>query len=347
MNTSHLKLSPVFSFINSTVVRLLDYPRWGKTLKRTSVRASVRVASIVAPRFVLKKASELFLTPPRFAHSALEKRLLESGVAFSITTSGGSIAAWRFGDGSHPAVIMSHGWGGRGAQFRAFVPKLIAVGYQVIIFDHIGHGMSEGRQAALVDFWRGVDAVWDRLNADGINVAGLVGHSLGAAGVASALRRPLSGVPHIENGSENPRAVLIAPPASLIGYSRMFSRYMGIPERIRAAMQWRFEKRYGVDWAEFELPNSVENINAAALFIHDRDDQETRFEGGMALARAWPDARLLATQGLGHRRILRDRAVIQSTVDFIANKVTFSRPDSNIVDDEKQVQVYEQPAPLY
>lgn len=337
MNTAHVKSSSFFSLINSTFVRFSDFSKLGKSLKRASVRAGVGVASVVAPRFVLKKASDLFLTPPRFAHSAPEQRLLENGVKFSIETSAGKISAWRFGDVTHPAIIMSHGWGGRGAQFRAFVPKLVEAGYQPIIFDHIGHGMSEGRQAALVDFWRGVGAVWDHITATGVNVAGLIGHSLGSAAIASALRRPLSGIAHVGK----PRVVLIAPPDSLIGYSRLFSRYMGIPERIRAAMQWRFEKHYGVDWQEFELPDSVQSINAPALFIHDRDDKETHFDGGMALARAWPDARLHATEGLGHRRILRDRAVIQASVDFIGDQVTFSRPHPS------PKRYDDQPAPLY
>jgi pimeloyl-ACP methyl ester carboxylesterase len=338
MNTAHIKSSSLNSFINSTFVLLNNYPKWGELIKRASVRTGVGLASIVAPRFVLKKASDLFITPPRFEHSAPEQRLLDAGTQFSVDTSAGKINAWRFGDITHPAIIMSHGWGGRGAQFRAFVPKLVEAGYQPIIFDHIGHGMSEGRQAALVDFWRGVDAVWDHMNGMGVNVAGLIGHSLGSAGIASALRRPLSGVAH----AGNPRAVLIAPPDSLIDYSRLFSRYLGIPERIRAAMQWRFEKRYGVDWQEFELPDSVTNIKAAALFIHDRDDKETRFDGGVALARTWPDARLHATEGLGHRRILRNAAVVQSAIDFIADKVRFSHPPES-----EAGHTYDEPARLY
>lgn len=52
----------------------------------------------------------------------------------------GKLAAWRFGNPSHPAIITSHGWGGRGAQFREFVPALVASGYQVWLFDHVGHG---------------------------------------------------------------------------------------------------------------------------------------------------------------------------------------------------------------
>lgn len=343
MNSAPIKSLPSFSIVNSTVVLLNKCPQWGQSLKRVGVRASVGLASIIAPRMVLKRASDLFLTPPRFAHSAPEQRLLDVGLRINVATSAGQIATWRFGDVSHPIIIMSHGWGGRGAQFRTFVPKLTAAGYQVIIFDHIGHGMSEGRQAALVDFWRGVDAVWDHASADALTVAGLIGHSLGAAAIASALRRPLSGMAH----AGNPRAVLIAPPSSLIGYSRMFSRYMGIPERIRAAMQWRFEKRYGVDWQEFELPHSVDSIDSAALFIHDRDDNETRFEGGLALARTWRDARFLATEGWGHRRILRSAPVVQSAIDFIADDVTFPRAADAEDVGGNTAHAYVEPASLY
>ena len=102
-------------------------------------------------------------------------------------------------------------------------------------------------------------------------------------------------------------------------------------------MQWRFEQRYGVGWEEFELPHSVETIDTPALFIHDRDDQETRFEGGMALARTWPGARLHATNGLGHRRVLRDSAVINHTIDFLSDRVEVRRPKEEGL----------QPAPMY
>ena len=105
----------------------------------------------------------------------------------------------------------------------------------------------------------------------------------------------------------------------------MFARCVGISEGIRRAMQWRFLQRYGVPCEEFERPHAVATIDAPALFIHNRDDQKTRFEGGIALATTWPNARLHATSGLGHRRILQDGAVINHTVDFLANRVEFRR----------------------
>ncbi len=334
------------SYINSTVVLFAkcSSTHLAKTFSRAGIkhlaqRTAMQLTATIAPKHALQRALDLFITPPRYPQSTQEKRLLDSADAMSIATPYGKIAAWRIGDRHRPAIIISHGWGGRGAQLRTFVAPLVNAGYQVVLFDHIGHGLSEGRQAALVDFWRGLEAVWDRMVDDGIAVHGMVGHSLGSAAVASVLRRSLTRK-HID--VPTPRVVLIAPPASLIRYSHFFARTLGIPERIRRAMQWRFEQRYGVSWEEFELPQSVCNNTAQALFIHDVDDHETRFEGGHVLANTWPDARFQATQGLGHRRILRDRTVINSVVDFMTDRVVFQRPPET-----KSAQVAGSVAPLY
>ena len=306
MTTAH------FSTFNSTIVRLINQQ------VLLAQRAMMRLASTLAPRFAVKQAMDRFMTPPRFPQPEAEHALLANAAAMDLVMPLGSIRAWRFGERAAPVILFSHGWGGRGAQFRSFVPALLDAGYQVILFDHIGHGQSAGRKSSLVDFWRGLEAVLRALDAQGFMITGLVGHSLGSAAIASALRSmPLaSGL----------RTVLIAPPASVIRYSKFFARYLGISERIRDAMQWRFEQRTGVAWHEFELPHSVDRIAAKALIVHDRDDRDVGIDSGLAIARAWPDARFLETRRLGHNRILRDRDVIQNVVDFLADRVEFMRP---------------------
>jgi len=58
---------------------------------------------------------------------------------------------------------------------------------------------------------------------------------------------------------------------------------------------------------------------AMPLFvIHDRGDAEIPWQHGMAITRAWRGADLLMTEGLGHRRILRDPDVVAATVAFMA-----------------------------
>ncbi len=301
----------ISSPFNSTIVRA--------SIARFARKTGVSLAAAIAPAWTTRKASQWFITPPRILHTPRELQTLTQGTRLSITSPMGKLAAWRFGNPAHPAIIASHGWGGRGAQFREFVPALVGAGYQVWLFDHVGHGYSDGREAPITDFARGVTAVARHIERSGITIAGFIGHSLGNAGIGIALRHELR---HLGGAS----VVQIAPPASLIRYSRFFARALGLSERIRAAMQWRLEQKIGVNWEEFEMPRAAQALTARALIIHDQNDTEVRIENGLAVARAWPDARFKRTFGLGHRRVLRDRAVISASVDFLQDRVHFSRP---------------------
>lgn len=279
-------------------------------------RMHFAIASALAPERAVETAARLFTTPPRFPHTAAELELLATGTRFEVRDGELSLMAWRFGRADRPVVLLSHGWGGRGAQFRAFVAPLVAAGYQVVLFDHVGHGHSGGVASSIVHFVRGIEAVARHVEHRGMPIAGVVGHSLGAA----ALGAWLNG-----NGREI-RAVLVAAPISLQRYSRFFARRLGVSERVRGAMQERFERMLGRPWSDFELPDSVARVKAPALVIHDRVDGDIPVASGMALARAWPGARFVATRGLGHRRILRDETVARDVADFIADRVVFPRP---------------------
>jgi pimeloyl-ACP methyl ester carboxylesterase len=56
------------------------------------------------------------------------------------------------------------------------------------------------------------------------------------------------------------------------------------------------------------------------LLVHDRLDAETGWADSAAIARSWPGARLVSTTGLGHRRILRDPAVVAEATAFVAEQ---------------------------
>ena len=346
---------PATATFNSTNVRNSIALAWS--------RMHLGVASVLAPSKAVETAARLFATPPRHAHTAREQELLATGTRFDIAfwapdqsgtsaasgvtprtnsaasgvtpransaASGVTLAAWRFGAATRPAIVASHGWGGRGAQFRAFVPALLEAGYQVILFDHVGHGFSSGGESSLIHFMRGIDAVVSRVESQGANVVALIGHSLGAAAAGAWLNA----------NKREMRTVLIAPPISIERYSGWFARKLGLPESVRSQMQQRFERRLGHRWDEFELPQSVRNVRAKALVVHDAGDREVTPASGLSLARAWPGARFLRTEGLGHRAILRDPQVATDVVDFIANRVVFSPPPTR-----GEASAYVEPAP--
>jgi pimeloyl-ACP methyl ester carboxylesterase len=224
---------------------------------------------------------------------------------------GRHIAMWTWGARSReaPAVLLAHGWGGNAAQMRGFVFPLLQAGFRVIAYDQPAHGVSEGRLTGLPDF---ADVLGEVATYYG-NVQGVIAHSLGGAGAALALAW---GKVHYR------RIVLVSPPSDLVGYSRRFARWYWMPEPVRKAMQKAIEERYGVLWEDIEVPRVAPRLKAQALVIHDRDDRLMPWTHGAKVARHWPDARLLSTEGLGHRRILADETVTRSAADFIAGRTT-------------------------
>jgi pimeloyl-ACP methyl ester carboxylesterase len=64
--------------------------------------------------------------------------------------------------------------------------------------------------------------------------------------------------------------------------------------------------------------NNVRGLSVPALVIHDADDVSVPWQQGEMIAAAWPGARFMKTQGLGHGRILRNRDVVEAAVTFIS-----------------------------
>jgi pimeloyl-ACP methyl ester carboxylesterase len=83
-------------------------------------------------------------------------------------------------------------------------------------------------------------------------------------------------------------------------------------------MKVRFEKSFGPNlWDELSMVNSIQGVTIPGLLFHDSNDDVVPWQDGESVARAWNNARFIKTTGLGHRRILRDRNVIESAVRFL------------------------------
>ena len=53
------------------------------------------------------------------------------------------------------------------------------------------------------------------------------------------------------------------------------------------------------------------------LVVHDSGDRQTPYADAVRLLDDLPDARLVTTDSLGHRKILRDERVLREVVAFI------------------------------
>lgn len=286
---------PFFSSKYSTVVRSF--------FRLVGLRMTFRLLGSMSPAAASRRARALFLTPPRHPHSDEELALLREAQHLTLPFPTRSIAMWRWGDPGAPTVLLVHGWGGRGAQMRAFVRPLLRAGFSVMAFDAPGHGMSGRGEVTFVHFSYAVEAIARRFGP----VAGIIAHSFGGPVVTDVLAA----------GAHIGRVVLIAPPASMVDASRRFARFLHIPEAVRCLMQKRIETEYGIHWQDFEVEQVAWRLATPALIIHDVGDEEVPIGNGERYAASWPGARLLATRGFGHRRILRNPAVVAEAVAFL------------------------------
>lgn len=295
-----LKLNPAFFLpINSTIVRSFRF-----SLALSWQRTVFRFLWSAFPRRAVDRATRLLLTPPRQAFSDAEMAMLEEASLLRVPQTSGRLVAWRWGRAADPAVVLAHGWGGRGTQLRGLIEPLLARGFSVVTYDAPGHGMSGCGESSLPQFLLGLNAVLDWLGP----VHAIVGHSMGGVVAAMATaRRPLVNC-----------AVLIAPPASLIDSTRRVADALRWPEALRSAIQQGTEQRFGYRWSEFDAERS--SGEQSLLVVHDREDRDVPISEGRRHQRNWPRARLLETRGLGHRRVLGDAMVIRAIADFIAGE---------------------------
>jgi len=282
------------------------------SLPRISTNVRFAASALLAPDLASAWAERLFLTPPRPKDAVLTCLHLVDAKSDLLEHKGRAIATWTWGARSReaPAVLLAHGWGGHAAQLRGFVFPLLAAGYRVVAFDQPAHGVSEGRLTGLPDFAEVLAQVAWQAGARQGFIQGVVAHSMGGAATALAIAR----------GLPVRRAVIIGTSLEVGAYARRFARWHGMPERVREAMQAAIEERFGVRWSQLDVAKLAPRLGAPALVIHDREDRTVPWTEATRFARLWPQARLLLTQGLGHRRILDDEQVTRAAADFIAGR---------------------------
>jgi predicted alpha/beta hydrolase family esterase len=293
---------------NSTNVRTSKSGTTSPTKLRV-LRSVLRIATAVSAPLASKLATAMFIRPRKFKRPSVERSLLWLGEPKSVALGASAdecVPTWSWGHG--PTIILAHGWEGRGAQLGAFVSPFVEAGFRVVTFDAPGHGHAAGRSSSLPQFADAIEAVSLAYGP----VYGIVGHSLGcAATMLAETRMAARGLVLAE------RYVFIAPPAKTTTYTHLFSQMLGLDANVRDGVMRELESRYDVQFSAME-PLALAPLSAAkVLIVHDASDEIIPLEEGRALSAAWKEGQIIETTGLGHRRVLKDPAVIRSALHFM------------------------------
>ena len=242
--------------------------------------------------------------PPRLAATPLP----EGGRPFEVESLGAVVRGHVWGDG--PVVYLVHGWGGRGSQLASFVEPLLAGGFRVVMFDAPAHGDSDPGPAGRgrthgVEFGKALDAVFAEFGP----AEAVVAHSLGTISTYLTLRF---------GWLSTRRLVLVAPMVAAEPLFDQFQQALGFGARTRRAFDRHLDEFVGIPMAEFDAGYQASYVDPVpTLVIHDRGDRQTPWADTARFVESVPDARLVTTDGLGHRRILKDPAVVREVTAFL------------------------------
>lgn len=270
------------------------------------LRAGLRTAETIGPApAAARVAARVFCTP---VPTKLATRHLRPPAGVSVETmpfENASLTLYRWPAAKDaPLVLLTHGWGGWGLQMAAIAEGLAARGMAPVAIDQPAHGRSAAWHSTLAQFARALGYLGDRLGP----LRGLVGHSMGGSSAAVAAARGLA----------TERLVTIASPTDLVQVTRDYAGAFGLRESTRQAMVRHLEAREAVVFEQLSAANTAPRLALPTLVVHDRSDTAVPVVESLKLQALLPQADLMLTDGLGHRRVLKDAAVVERVAAFLA-----------------------------
>jgi hypothetical protein len=279
-------------------------------------RAQLNILSLVSQRKSAEKAFRLFITPRKRRKGRLPP-IFETGEALSFRLGGHLVRGHRwepYSDALRPSaemeaprkVLIVHGFESASRVFEHYIAALLKKGYEVVAFDAPGHGLSGGKRLFIPDYVEMLSAVEQSYGP----FQSWLAHSLGGLALALSLEDMVS--------DGRCRLVLVAP---LPGISQAFGAWaaeLELPGPVVHEVEEYVKEISGhpLDW--YSLRRVIGSLKADILYVQDEEDgivplAEARLIQGDGHA----NIRFLFTTGLGHKKVYKDREVLDNIVEFL------------------------------
>lgn len=278
------------------------------------IGGAILLAAIAIAVALAARMARAFLRGPTRRPEARPEALGLRGEPFAIPTAGGAVRGWLLhGEGQRDArllVVAAHGWAASASDMLAWVRPIVEAGHDVVVYDVLGHGVSDARELSsirhFVDDLR-VVVDWARVRASGRMA--LFGHSLGGAAaiVVAAESSDVAGV------------LVAAAPTDAIEVTREWLEARGRPAGLLIALMrpfWRSIVR--VPYESLIPVRRIAAVRAPILILHGEADRQVSTRHARELAAAQPAARLELFEGADHFSIPKDPRYGPIVAGFLA-----------------------------
>ncbi|MCG8393453.1 MAG: alpha/beta hydrolase [Pseudomonadales bacterium] len=261
-------------------------------------QAAMALFSRLFPRRASRLALSL-LTTPRIGTLSREAEYPEPDYRQPV----GARARLDIWSGGPVRVLLVHGWSGHVSQFVPLMEQFDRQRYTLYVLQLPGHGDTPDGPSHVGDF---IAAIREAMALIGHPLDLAIGHSMGAGALAFVMSEPVN----IRSG------VLIAAPAEFRSLVGRLADFLHFGQRARQRLLDGMAARVGMGFDELDIARRGRDIRVPVLVVHDTRDREIPFADGLRLHRAIPAAELFQTAGVGHRRVLSDKAVLDRILVF-------------------------------
>jgi pimeloyl-ACP methyl ester carboxylesterase len=211
---------------------------------------------------------------------------------------------------NHPKddrVLILHGFSSAAHKFDKYIVTMMNKGYEVVAFDAIAHGESEGKTINAIEYKEMIKKAIYKFGPFNKYIA----HSFGCLALTLALEE----VDH----DENTRIAFIS--AATETTSALDYAYKALnldDKKIRDEIDNVIYEITGNQPEWFSIKRAMPNIKAKILWVHDEDDRVTPYKDVLKVQeKHFPNIEFMITNGLGHQKIYHEKDVKDAITKFL------------------------------
>lgn len=282
-----------------------EIPNQSLQIPKTFTKTA-KLLQAISPKWAMLFAAKLFTTPlkHRIPKRELGMEQNSSQEKLWISKIKKEINLYLYGESSRK-VMLVHGWSGRGTQLVKIADELLAKGFSTISFDAPAHGKSGSKTTLMPEFIASILEIEKQFGP----FEYAIGHSLGGMSILNA----------IKEGLQVKKAVIIGSGDIVQDILDDFVLKLKLKPEIATMMKTYFEKKNGVEMESYSASLAAQSVKIPVLIIHDENDAEINIKAAHNIHHNLKKGAILITKGLGHRKILGDKNIIENIINFISN----------------------------
>lgn len=273
-----------------------------------SILITGKLLQFLSAELATKFAIKLFRTPIKFKTPKREILMAKSAKTemILIPELKKEICIYHYGY-SKKKILLVHGWSGRGTQLYKIADKLLENGMMTISFDGPAHGNSTGKTTMMNEFVTTILFLEKKYGP--FDYA--IGHSLGGMAVLNAIKQ----------GFQIKKAISISAGDKITDIIKSFVEKIELKPKIVNKIKANFYKKFKDDIDNYSASEAAKSVQIPTLVIHDSNDLDVHVSCAVNIRHNLTHGSLFITKSLGHRRILKDKDVINKIISYLQDEI--------------------------